>query len=161
MCLLCRTACGCVALTPRNQPEVSWWTFEVLTSFKTAAHTVVAVKFVSDTGDTVDARSRVAHHQPALSAKPERRRSGQTGEPRRSRFGRFLLWSILVLLLGAVGVAGWALDRYVIDHVEINDVHTYESNVKGENDEPLTTFGDSPTSTVQLAPPLNTLSRQP
>jgi len=39
---------------------------------------------------------------------------------------------VAVLLVAGVS-SYWALDRYVIDHVEIADVNAYEAQVKGAN----------------------------
>jgi hypothetical protein len=54
---------------------------------------------------------------------------------------RITLWTLLVALVAALGVGGWALNRFVIDHVEISDVSSYESSVKADISEvPLATF---------------------
>ena len=48
---------------------------------------------------------------------------------------------MLVVLLIAIGVGGWALNRFVIDHVEIGDVRVYESEINaGTTEPPLQTF---------------------
>lgn len=55
----------------------------------------------------------------------------RTSRPRRglrSRLGRTLLAGTLSLSLVAAGTAGWALDRFVIDHVEIANVSGYEDS---------------------------------
>lgn len=51
--------------------------------------------------------------------------------PRRQRLLRILLAALLSLLLLTGGAAYWALDRYVIDHVEIANVAAYEAAVTG------------------------------
>jgi len=51
--------------------------------------------------------------------------------PRRRRLRRSLLVSALVLLLAVGGGSAWALDRFVIDHVEIADVQAYEAAQNG------------------------------
>lgn len=51
--------------------------------------------------------------------------------PRRRRLRRSLLVSTLVLLLALGGGSAWALDRFVIDHVEIADVQAYEAEQNG------------------------------
>ncbi|HYQ75624.1 phosphodiester glycosidase family protein [Cellulomonas sp.] len=51
--------------------------------------------------------------------------------PRRRRLRRSLLVSALVLLLAVGGGSAWALDRFVIDHVEIVDVQAYEAAQNG------------------------------
>jgi len=51
--------------------------------------------------------------------------------PRRRRLRRSLLVSTLVLLLALGGGSAWALDRFVIDHVEIADVEAYEAEQNG------------------------------
>jgi hypothetical protein len=84
-------------------------------------------------------------------------------KPRR-KATRIALWGLLVLLLVAVGTAGWALNRYVIDHVEISDVSTYESQIEGQTPTmPLATF---PPVTIQvsatsLIPPTSPTSTEP
>ncbi len=50
--------------------------------------------------------------------------------PRR-RLRRSLVVSTLVLLLAVGGGSAWALDRFVIDHVEIADVQAYEAAQNG------------------------------
>ena len=47
----------------------------------------------------------------------------------RRRIVRRVLVGVGVLLLIAAGVGAWALNRYVIDHVEIADVEAYEAEV--------------------------------
>jgi len=57
---------------------------------------------------------------------------------RPSRRRRLVIWSLAVLTVVvavAGGIAYWALDRYVIDHVEIDDVAAYE---QAESDERAT-----------------------
>jgi hypothetical protein len=44
---------------------------------------------------------------------------------------RLLLAAVALVVVGAVGVAVWALDRFVIDHVEISDVSKYEQQNSG------------------------------
>lgn len=45
----------------------------------------------------------------------------------RHRLARPLVAGALTLGLALTGTAAWALDRYVVDHVEISDVSTYEA----------------------------------
>lgn len=60
---------------------------------------------------------------------------------RRRRGLRVALWTLLAVVLAALGAGGWALNRYVIDHVEIGDVRSYESSVQaGTTDAPIATF---------------------
>ena len=47
--------------------------------------------------------------------------------PRRHTRRNFLLGSGAALGIGLVGTGAWALNRYVIDHVEITDVEAYEA----------------------------------
>ncbi|MCF2711920.1 phosphodiester glycosidase family protein [Schaalia hyovaginalis] len=48
--------------------------------------------------------------------------------PRRShRLRNALIGSVAALALAAGGTAAWALDRFVIDHVEVSDVAAYEA----------------------------------
>lgn len=53
--------------------------------------------------------------------------------PRRRRLRRSLLVSALVLLLAVGGGSAWALDRFVLDHVEIADVEAYEAAQSGSS----------------------------
>ena len=46
---------------------------------------------------------------------------------------RKLLVAVLAVALLVTGSAGWALDRYVIEHVEIADVDAYEQSVTGQS----------------------------
>lgn len=57
---------------------------------------------------------------------------------RRRKVVRIVLAAMLVTLLGAGGAAYWALDRYVIDHVEIADVAAYEASVLASGSEAIT-----------------------
>ncbi|MET0432544.1 MAG: phosphodiester glycosidase family protein [Cellulomonas sp.] len=59
--------------------------------------------------------------------------------PRRRRLRRSLLVSTLVLLLAVGGGSAWALDRFVIDHVEIADVQAYEAAQNGTTAEDAAT----------------------
>jgi hypothetical protein len=63
---------------------------------------------------------------------------------RRRRVLRVVLIIFGVLVLIAGGVTYWALDRFVIDHVEINDVAAYEQAVKSTT----TTIADSPAAFI-------------
>jgi exopolysaccharide biosynthesis protein len=58
-------------------------------------------------------------------------RRTRTTRPRRSRLRRGVLVSVLVLTLSLGGATAWALDRYVIEHVEISDVDAYEAAQSG------------------------------
>jgi exopolysaccharide biosynthesis protein len=58
-------------------------------------------------------------------------RRTRTTRPRRSRLRRSVLVSVLVLTLSLGGATAWALDRYVIEHVEISDVDAYEAAQSG------------------------------
>jgi exopolysaccharide biosynthesis protein len=55
------------------------------------------------------------------------------GKPGKRRWLRILLSSLAVVLLVAAAAAWWALDRFVIDHVEIADVAAYEASVIGDS----------------------------
>jgi cytoskeletal protein RodZ len=74
-------------------------------------------------------------------------------KPKR-RATRILLWVLLVVVVVALGVGGWALNRYVIDHVEISDVSSYQSQIDVQNPTvPLATFPpDNPTSPTSTDP---------
>lgn len=50
------------------------------------------------------------------------------GRPRRPRRRRVALASTLAVTLALGGVTAWALDQYVIEHVEISDVTAYEAS---------------------------------
>jgi exopolysaccharide biosynthesis protein len=49
--------------------------------------------------------------------------------PKRRRVKRIVLAAVAVVVLAAGGGAYWALDRFVIDHVQISDVRAYEASV--------------------------------
>jgi exopolysaccharide biosynthesis protein len=68
---------------------------------------------------------------------PTRPDGARADRPRRRRLRRSLLVSTLVLLLAVGGGSAWALDRFVLDHVEIADVEAYEAAQGG-----TTTDGD-------------------
>jgi hypothetical protein len=54
-------------------------------------------------------------------------------EPKRrlKRVAKWLGAVLAVLLLAAGGVAWWALDRYVFEHVVVDDARAYEASVLG------------------------------
>jgi exopolysaccharide biosynthesis protein len=60
---------------------------------------------------------------------PEEQPPARPVRSRRRRILRRVLVVVGVLLLIAGGVGAWALNRYVIDHVEISDVAAYEAAV--------------------------------
>lgn len=64
-----------------------------------------------------------AHAWPP-AAPPEQR----SPAPRRRRWLRRILAGAVVLVLALGAIAAWALDRFVIDHVEIADVAAYEAS---------------------------------
>ncbi len=71
--------------------------------------------------------------------------------PRRRKVVRIVLAAVLAVLLVAGGVACWALDRYVIDHVEIADVAAYEASVLASSSAAATEEGENavaPTTTA-------------
>jgi exopolysaccharide biosynthesis protein len=51
----------------------------------------------------------------------------QTPTRRRRRVKRIVLGTVTAVVLTAGGVTAWALDRFVVDHVEISDVAAYEA----------------------------------
>ena len=51
--------------------------------------------------------------------------------PKKRRVRRAIIASALALTVTAGGGTAWALDRFVIDHVEIADVSAYEAGVTG------------------------------
>lgn len=68
--------------------------------------------------------------EPPVAPRPNRKR----------RWLRRLLATLAVLVLVAGAIAYWALDRYVIDHVEIGDVQAYEAQMAtAEAQAPATT----------------------
>jgi len=54
-------------------------------------------------------------------------------QPRKRRIRRAIIASALALTVTAGGGTAWALDRFVIDHVEIADVSAYEASVTGSS----------------------------
>ena len=83
-------------------------------------------------------------HTPNPSASPI--------EPTRTkrRWLKRILVSVLSATVLAGGVAGWAVNRYVIDHVEISDVAAYEATVTGANTSTSTTSDAASTQPVVL-----------
>ena len=64
--------------------------------------------------------------------------------PKKRRIRRAIIASALALTVTAGGGTAWALDRFVIDHVEIADVSAYEAGVTGSSTS--TTSGTSSSS---------------
>src|SRR6478752_117825 len=64
--------------------------------------------------------------------------------PKKRRVRRAIIASALALTVTAGGGTAWALDRFVIDHVEITDVSAYEAGVTGSSTS--TTSGTSSSS---------------
>ena len=52
-------------------------------------------------------------------------------KPKKRRFRRAVIAGVLTVTLTAGGGTAWALDRFVIEHVEISDVAAYESSQAG------------------------------
>lgn len=94
----------------------------------------------------------------ALASRPRRRdRSNRTKRP---PVVRVALWTLLAVVLTALGIGGWALNRFVIDHVEISDVNSYESSVNADTSEaPIATFSVVPTTELPQAPRTRATSR--
>jgi exopolysaccharide biosynthesis protein len=63
---------------------------------------------------------------------------------RRTRVRRAIVGSVLAVTLVAGGTSAWALDRFVIEHVEISDVAAYEARVAAAS---TSTASTSATST--------------
>ena len=72
---------------------------------------------------------------------PKHDRSRSQPVSRRRRIVRRVAAALAVLLLVAGAIAWWALDRFVIDHVQVGDVAAYEAEVRG----------DATTTTVAVA----------
>ena len=53
------------------------------------------------------------------------------GPDRRPGRRRFIVGASLALALTLVGTSAWALDRFVVDHVEISNVTEYEAEQAG------------------------------
>lgn len=80
-----------------------------------------------------------------MTRHPRTRTEGEPAgrRPRRRRLRRSLLVSTLVLLLAVGGGSAWALDRFVIDHVEIDDVQAYEAAQNGTTADAAATDADA------------------
>ncbi|GEL94805.1 phosphodiester glycosidase family protein [Cellulomonas composti] len=73
--------------------------------------------------------------------------------PRRRRLRRALLASGLAVVLAAGGGAAWALDRFVVDHVEIDDVDAYvaqQAAADAADDTTGSTTGDDASAAGEL-----------
>lgn len=66
--------------------------------------------------------------------------SEETQQPKKRRRGvRRILMIVGAVVVVVAGIAGWALNRYVIDHVKIGDVAAYEAKVAATSTLPSTT----------------------
>jgi exopolysaccharide biosynthesis protein len=74
---------------------------------------------------------RVPQERPETGTAPGASAPDSPPRPRRHRVVRVVIGVVSALLLAAGGTAYWALDRYVIDHVEIADVAAHEAEVTG------------------------------
>lgn len=57
----------------------------------------------------------------------------QPNPPKKRRLKRIIVATSLAITLSAGGATAWALDRFVIDHVEIADVSAYVASVSATN----------------------------
>ena len=57
--------------------------------------------------------------------------SQQTKQRKPGRARRAVVASAVALTLSAGGATAWALDRFVVEHVEIADVSAYEASQAG------------------------------
>lgn len=67
---------------------------------------------------------------PQTDQAPQSGRRGQSAKSRKHPRRRFLLGGAAVLGLAATGTSAWALNRFVIDHVEVNDVTALEAKAQ-------------------------------
>ncbi len=81
------------------------------------------------TGDALSPEGHPKDVSPADMHRPGRK-------PGKRRWLRILLASLAVVLVVAATAAWWALDRFVIDHVEIADVAAYEAAAIGDSASP-------------------------
>jgi exopolysaccharide biosynthesis protein len=72
----------------------------------------------------------------------------QTKIHKGSRFRRAVVAGAVALTLSAGGATVWALDRFVVQHVEIADVSAYEASHTGTSTGTGTTAGTTPGSAV-------------
>ncbi len=68
--------------------------------------------------------------------------------PRPRRLRRGVLVSVLVVTLSLGGATAWALDRFVIEHVEISDVDAYEAAQAAASDDDATSSTSSDDATT-------------
>ena len=76
---------------------------------------------------------------------PEQRRS------RKRRIARIVGGCVGAIVLTAGGIAWWAVDEYVIDHVAISDVSAYEASVASTVARTATTTASAASSTASTA----------
>ncbi|MGY1840645.1 MULTISPECIES: hypothetical protein [unclassified Modestobacter] len=99
----------------------------------------VVVRQLLDSGGTV------LGHRPVLSGRTAPARGRHTSSvttdgmpenarPRKHRIRRAVIAGATALTVAAGGGSAWALDRFVIDHVEISDVAAYEAAQSGGAD---------------------------
>lgn len=75
-----------------------------------------------------------------------------TPHPRRRRIRTGIIAACLTVLLGMGGTAAWAVDRFLIEHVEISDVSAYEAqNSTTSSHASSTTADDSPAVTTETS----------
>lgn len=74
--------------------------------------------------------------------------SDTTPRPRR-RLRRTLIGSAAALVVALGGTGAWALDRFVIDHVEISDVAAYEAAVVASRSATATTSGSASSASAE------------
>jgi len=71
----------------------------------------------------------------------------ETTRPRRRRIRRAVIAGTTALTLAAGGGSAWALDRFVVDHVEISDVAAYEAAQSTGTDASAVSTGGTVTGT--------------
>jgi exopolysaccharide biosynthesis protein len=110
------------------------------------------------TGDADRTMVELSPNTSEPSGRPPRSSRSKRSMTRRRRIVRRVMAAFAALLLVAGAVAWWALDRFVIDHVQVGDVAAYEAEVLAEA---TTTTATATTDTAATASTTDATSSAP